>query len=477
MIELFKTPNNYYLFDACKSEAIPISKSTFETIRYLLQKNDAPEPMIPTELEELKAQGYLLSESPVLKVRHPYTDYLKDLLDRKLSKLTIQLTQDCNFRCKYCVYSHEHSMRQRSHSKKSIPLETAKKAIDFLRAHSIDSPSVNVGFYGGEPLLEFPMMKELVQYSIDCFAGKDLTFNITTNGTLLSDEVIYFCEENEVSLMISLDGPKEINDLNRVFINGKGTFDAVIERVNRVREIAPGYAEKLQISMVMDPTNDFDCINEICMDDSALKRLSIQPSIVEREYGDERTYASIQYIWKIEYQRFLAILAYYGRFPKDNVSPIAENWLTRVLYDSSLIENKGMLRSEDAPSGPCIPGQLRLFVNADGLFFPCERVSEKSPAMCIGSIDSGFNIEKAYRILNVGSLTEAECRNCWCFRLCTLCAKKADDNSEELSERVKKSYCPEIRIGAYSTVQQYLLFKEIPVYYPNHVRANWENIL
>ena len=69
--------------------------------------------------------------------------------------------------------------------------------------------------------------------------GKKLTFNITTNGTMLNDEMIYFFQDHDVSLMISLDGPKEINDKNRVFANGKGTFDTVAKQISRIREIAP----------------------------------------------------------------------------------------------------------------------------------------------------------------------------------------------------------------------------------------------
>ena len=173
--------------------------------------------------------------------------------------------------------------------------ETAKKAIDFLREHSVDSPEVNIGFYGGEPLLEFPLLKKAVEYSEQQFEGKKLTFNITTNGTLLNDEMIYFFQDHDVSLMISLDGPKEINDKNRVFANGKGTFDTVAKQISRIREIAPQYGAKLQISMVMDPSNDFDCINEICLNDSEFRTLSLQPAIVERDAGEDEVVFSEEY--------------------------------------------------------------------------------------------------------------------------------------------------------------------------------------
>ena len=95
-----------------------------------------------------------------------------------------------------------------------------------------------------------------------------------------------------------------------------------------------------------------------------------------------------------------------------------------AVKDYEQIESGAALRRIDAPSGPCIPGQLRLFVNVHEQLFPCERVSERSPAMCIGTLDDGFNLENAQKILNVGKLTEESCKNCWCFRYCTLCAKR-----------------------------------------------------
>jgi len=475
LIALFKTPNGYYLFDACKDEIIPIKDTSFEHLRCQYLDKGKPSSTIPHELMELKLNGYLSEERAVSEVRHIYSDYLEVFLERKLSMITLQLTQNCNFRCKYCIYSEDHSLRQRSHTNKNMSKDTAKKAIEFLRAHAVDSPKVNIGFYGGEPLLEFSLLKEIVTYSKNCFVGKNLTYSLTTNGTLLTDEVIHFCDDHDVSLMISLDGPKEINDINRVFADGAGTFDSVIERVNRLREIAPHYAQKLQISMVIDPKNDFDCINEICMDDDALRKLNIQPSLVEREYGDEKTTYSEEYICKLEYQRFLAILAYYGRYSETRVSPIAENWLVRVINDCSRICKLSSLRKEDAPSGPCIPGKLRLFVNVDGDLFPCERVSEKSSAMCIGSVDSGFDLNRAYEILNIGALTETECKECWCFRYCISCAKKADDITGHLSASSKLSFCGDILAETYAKIQQYLVFTEIPQFYAYQFRRKEEN--
>lgn len=379
--------------------------------------------------------------------------------------MTLQVTQNCNFRCKYCIYSEEGSEKQRSHSQKNMSWKTAKKAVDFLRAHAIDSEDVNISFYGGEPLLKMGLVRQVVAYAEECFAGKMLTFNMTTNGTLLNEEIVRYLEEHKIKLMISLDGPKEINDKNRVFRGGGGTFDTVMDKIEMVRRVAPEYAKSMQISMVMDPQNDFDCINEIYLNEKELSELFVAPAIVDREYDDAQAAYAEEFVWKRQYQAFLAILAHCGRIDKNRVSPIA------AVSEKSAIENRfdaaeyAPLYEMDAPGGPCMPGQLRLFCNVDENLFPCERVSETSEATRIGNLTDGFDVDKVKRFLNVGQVTEEDCRNCWSFRFCSLCGKKADSGNAEFDAARKKKHCGDVRNAAYEKIKRYLLFQEMAVYY------------
>jgi len=161
-MKLFQTPNGCYFFDANKDEMIPISRESYQYLNEGQKENTGLIKEMPTELSNLLKQGYLNPESTVKEIKHPYTDYLEIFLERKITMMTLQLTQDCNFRCKYCTYSEEHNKSQRSHSAKVMSWETAKKAVHFLRDHSADSKSVNIGFYGGEPLLEFSLLKKII---------------------------------------------------------------------------------------------------------------------------------------------------------------------------------------------------------------------------------------------------------------------------------------------------------------------------
>jgi uncharacterized protein len=434
------------------------------------ENSDSLNLIEPHQVMELKKLGYLKNESVVEKIEHPYTRNIDVFLDRKIEKITLQLTQNCNLRCKYCVYSNSKTSRQRSHTRKKMSLETAKKSIDFLWNHSVDSRRVNVGFYGGEPLLEFEMMQKIVEYSKRQFIGKELSFSITTNGTLLNDEIIHYFEDFDIPIIISLDGIKEVHNKNRIFSNGKGTYDAIITNIQRIKQIAPKLAKNMQVNMVINPENDYDCFNLVCLEGKELDKLVISASIVDYDYEDKLTTYSEDYITKSEYQNFLALLERMNRVNAKNVSPLSINSMSSIWDKCEKMQLITGLCKTDTPSGPCIPGQFRLFVDVTGRFFPCERVSEKSRAMCIGNLEDGFDKCSINKQLNIGKLTEDLCKNCWCFRHCGLCVKKADDGTESLSAKRKLKFCDSVITDVHNIMSHYLFFKETQLFYQSQTR-------
>ncbi len=473
IIQLFKTINQHYILDGIKCEILPISEESFWYLNELLSKKNefTTEDLPNEELKQLYNNGYLTTRSNVQQIQHVYTNYLPYFLQRKVSKITLQVTQDCNFRCKYCIYSEETNNKQRIHTQESMSLETAKEAIDFLLTHSIDSNDINISFYGGEPLLAFDLIKDIVRYADKVFKGKKISHNMTSNGTLLDEEKIDFLIEHDFSLMISLDGPKEINDLNRIYPDGSGTYDSAMEKIRLVQEKYPDYADKLSISMVMDPSNDFDCINSIELKGEDFKPLNLNASIIDTDYVyDNPLEYSEDYIWKFEYNIFLALMSYWGRYPMEKISSISKSVVQRTLNDSYKFEGVPDIKKVDIPSGPCIPGQMRLFSDINGNLFPCERVSETSEAMKIGTLKEGFDLEQIDYLLNFSRLTEKECKDCWAFRYCNQCAKKADDGTKKMSRELKLRHCKESKSIAYSEIMKYLIMKEIPEYYGKQIR-------
>lgn len=385
--------------------------------------------------------------------------------------MTLQVTQSCNFRCKYCIYSENANKSQRAHSSKHMSWEMAKKAIDFLYDHSVDSKKIYIGFYGGEPLLEFELIKQCIEYGERKFRGKHLEFSITSNATLLTTSIITYFIEHSVNLVISIDGPKEINDKGRVFPDGSGTYDEIMRKIELVKNIDITYAKKINFSMVMNSEDDFECINAVTLDLEDLDKWNILAAYEDTEYEDDKVISfSEEHIYKREYHKFLSVLAYLNRVSLECVSPIAYLAVQKFIEEIRRMESSSGLPTIGSPGGPCLPGQLRLFCNVDGNLFPCERVSEKSSIMCIGTIKEGFDYNKVSSLLNVGTLTEEECKKCWAFLDCGMCARVADINKDMLSAERKLRLCESNKESIYGKYYHVLLLKEILELYTEQIR-------
>ena len=458
-IKLFKTYLGHYFFDVNRNEIVPISLESYTYLKKLVELNqDNVDEYVTDEIVQLKAAGYL-SEKRVSILEHPSSDVLKYLLGRAMEKITIQVTQSCNLRCSYCIYSDLNNGEQRSHSAKTISKENARKAVDFIMEHSIDRSSVDIGFYGGEPLIAFDVVKDCILYVEKKYYGRRCTFSMTTNATLLDDEKSAFLEEHNVTLMISIDGPKEIHNIHRRFsADGKGSYDVIMENLNNIKNKYPKLYNGLMFNMVIDPQNDFDKINDISAN-GIFNSLNTKSSIIEDGYSIEKVVASEDYVAKSEYNLFLAYISKLGIVDGLVAPLVAQTSADEMFMEKNALKKQVSLPEKGAPGGPCIPGQLRLFVNADGDLYPCERVSETSPAMKMGSIDEGVDMESAYKLLNICQLTPEKCRNCWAFSKCTLCAKSAD-GGEELSAKVKNSFCDGVHNEVESRLKNEIMLME-----------------
>lgn len=128
-IKLFFKPNNKYFFEPNMDKFVKIGEEEFQYLSDVFAGKIVDK--MPEKLQILKTNGYLAEQSKVTEVIHPYTKYIDEFLTRKVHKITLQVTQECNFRCKYCVYSENKNKRQRTHSSKSMSWDIARKSIIF----------------------------------------------------------------------------------------------------------------------------------------------------------------------------------------------------------------------------------------------------------------------------------------------------------------------------------------------------------
>jgi len=443
----YKTALGHYFYETQKNEIVSVSKELFEYIKAIIDGNEIKMAMSGSatvrEYEELVSCGYLAA-THIKKIQHGATYRLPELLDRRLDRIVLQVTQRCNLRCSYCIYSENSNLGTRSHSNQSMNFETAKKAVDFYFRHSIDNDIFAIAFYGGEPLLEFDLIKETVEYAKKVFEGKELIFAITTNATLMNDKVIDFFIENRFSITVSIDGPKSIHDKNRRFVNGNGSYDVVIQNITKLKEKSKGNIP-IAINMVVDSNDNYDEIVS-AFNHPTLSDLNLSYSFIEED--DVTAPININYLESDFYNNFLGLISYF----RDNQNNYPNNLVKSDIdtIDSYIKRfNHIPLFEESAPGGPCIPGKMRLLVDYKGALFPCERVSETSSCMEIGSLDNGFNIRKVDKLLNIAQLTEDKCKNCWAFPICTVCAKYAN-NGDSLCPKKKLDACKMSEDNAYN---------------------------
>lgn len=176
-----------------------------------------------SEIENLIKQGKLFSKD-IFEGKN--LDLKKR--DNVIKALCLHVAHTCNLNCEYCFAG-----QGKYHGEDAImSFETGKKALDFLVENSGNRKNLEVDFFGGEPLVNFEVVKQLVSYarSIEKEKNKNFRFTLTTNGVLLDDDVIDFLNKEMNNVVLSLDGRKEVNDAKRKTINGKGSYDIIVPK-------------------------------------------------------------------------------------------------------------------------------------------------------------------------------------------------------------------------------------------------------
>ncbi|MCX5636943.1 MAG: radical SAM protein [Planctomycetota bacterium] len=371
---------------------------------------------------------------------------LKEWVDGHRFSLLLELTQQCNLRCEYCVYgSHYH--RARPHRQQSISVEIAEGAIrDFLQhAHH----HCVIGFYGGEPMLEFDLIRHCIELAEPMAEklGKDLVWIMTTNGTLLTDEKLDFLCQHNVSIMISMDGPKSLHDRYRRYQDGKGSFDLIMQNVERFVKRHPKYYKRGFIMTMAPPYELNACIEffDKWADSFPLSRVTLL------SYNEDQSFVKSAYSGnnKCEIEGCRRIVngdeSYIQQLMDEDAESMRQAWLQYVeavvhngfekvvslpqlrfhhlLCNSCMlaIHNRRVTDIEQCgfPRYPCFPGQSRLFCDVEGNYYPCERGCQV-PVFRIGSVRNGLDYNKIRELMELSGRV-LDCGNCSIQNLCGIC--------------------------------------------------------
>ncbi len=199
-------------------------------IKTVLEKFENEPAVDEAELEEIYADILALKESKQLFSEDEFAEYQWDFKKRNsvLKAICLHVAHDCNLACKYCFAGKG----EYNGEKALMSYETGKRALDFLVENSGTRHNLEVDFFGGEPLMNFEVVKQLTAYgrSLEKKYNKNFRFTLTTNGILVDDEVIDFCNKEMCNVVLSIDGRKCVNDRMRVSRNGKGSYDHILPK-------------------------------------------------------------------------------------------------------------------------------------------------------------------------------------------------------------------------------------------------------
>lgn len=392
--------------------------------------------------EDNKIEGLFKGEEEYTTESSDYYKYLKksiiqfnsieyskkDHLNKECNQLVFKMTDACNMRCKYCIYS-EHYPETKKYSNDKLCFETAKKGIDLFMKRYIETYELGgvrlkplFTFFGGEPLIEFKLVKEIVNYIKEFYYEFEYKFGITTNGLILNQEISEFLIENKFFITVSLDGDERLNDRNRVDISNVGTYNRVI---NNIQKYFKGYP-LLSLAACYDYETDLKYLAEFVENNSIIKdgwypyvQRMTMINDVNTDYYHQFNKASIdKYIGTItqfreEYVEN-AILNKEQRLIVDTMigTPL------KLMYDRIKLINYH--NNYDIFCSNCIPGQ-KLYLTANGGIYVCEKVLE-TDKFKIGDIVSGIDETKISDL--IGEYNKdilIKCKECNISKLCGMC--------------------------------------------------------
>lgn len=374
-----------------------------------------------------------------------------------LSQLILELTEKCNLRCRYCIYNENYE-QFRNFDYDDMSWDIAKKGLDYAYEHS--GTKISITFYGGEPLVNFNILKQSIEYSLKNFTDKKISFSFTTNLTLMtSEKAKFFASLEDVYILCSLDGPESIHDKYRIRVDGGGSFNKAIEGLkNLVDAFGERSKECIAINTVVCPpyceekyqkiTNYFESldwlpkesqINYVYVSSGTLE-LSKEEIDNVKSIEDKFGYKLIQ-DWQFDYRSKDEKKEMVEQFIKTNFKGIHERLITDKPIDFLPC------------NGCCIPGKRRLYITIKGDFQICEKMGN---SVRLGSLENGIDFENVLEkyFKEYEEISLPECSECWASALCSLCYVMSYDKNG-INIRKKRSNCEGQRAATLDNLKKY----------------------
>ena len=366
-------------------------------LKFMLSKyNDEDIEEAYNEVKELIEEERLFTDDI-------YKDFVMDFKKRTtvVKALCLHIAHDCNLACKYC-FADEGEY----HGKRELmSYEVGKKALDFLVANSGSRTNLEVDFFGGEPLMNFEVVKQLVKYgrSLEEPNNKKFRFTLTTNGVLLDDDILEFANKEMSNLVLSLDGRKQVHDLMRPRRGGQGSYDTVVPKFIKAAE------SRNQMNYYVRGTytrNNLDFAKDVIhMADLGFEQISVEPVVADKS----ESYA-------IREEDIDTLIKQYDELTAEMIKRKKEGKPFNFFH--FMIDLSG---------GPCVAKRLSgcgsgteyLAVSPSGELYPCHQFMGMKDFL-LGNVDEGVirtDIRDEFKLCNV--YAKEKCKNCFAKFYCS----------------------------------------------------------
>jgi uncharacterized protein len=354
-----------------------------------------------SQVMELKEEVLELAESGLIFSEDIYQGKYEPPAKPVLKSLCLNVSHDCNLRCAYCFAGSGHFGGQRL----LMPLDIGKKAIDYLMEHSGSRKHCEMDFFGGEPLMNIDVVKELIAYGRkqESKYGKEIRFTLTTNGVALNEEIQEFFNRENISVVLSLDGREEVNDRVRKFPSGKGSYRVINQNIKRFvesREHRNYYVRGTYTGWNKDFFED-----ALHLVEEGYDIISLEPVVA----AEEEDYALTEKDLPALKEEYIKLARYY-RKRKAQGRPFN-------FFHFNL----------DLHHGPCLPKRLTgcgagheyMVVTPEGDFYPCHQFVGRSEYK-MGSVNSGVvNREMVKKFQRAHIYNKPHCMKCWARFYCS----------------------------------------------------------
>lgn len=409
-IHKFIVKGNYFVIDVNSGSVHSVDELVYDLLdEDGLQKKDKLKEKYKNkyntdEIDEAYEEICSLMNDGILYSKDLYENIASDMKKEPsyIKALCLNVAHDCNLRCKYCFADEGEYKGKRE----LMPENVAKKAIDFVIKHSGPRKNIEVDLFGGEPLMAFNTVKAVVEYGrrIEKDYNKNIRFTMTTNATLLNDEIMEFINKNMVNIVLSIDGRKSVNDKVRVRADGSGSYESILPKIKKMVQMRD--KDKQYYVRGTFTRNNTDFYEDVkFFADEGFTEISVEPVVLPEENSLSLRKCDLPVIFE-QYDKIY-----------DEMIKRHKEGRDFKFYHFNI----------DINGGPCVykrisgcgSGHEYVAVTPSGDIYPCHQFVGDEKFKMGNVFDGDFDMKISETFKNANIYSKPECRKCWARFYCS----------------------------------------------------------